>query len=199
MMEMVKAAREGRLTRVIGVAAAALWMGSAGMLIVPRTVHAQDDSSAVSSDNGDVNNSDVTDSDNDDAFGADAAVSSAKVTPPTLTGGWSGTADDNRHGAGTVDITFTTQTGNNKVVQGTWSAEYGDQTSLGGSAVGKLNGKSLSLIMDDPTVSRKCRIKFSGKVSVSDGVAEAINGKYSLVGCFKKKSKGTFEDLTPTS
>ena len=92
MMEMVKAAREGRLTRVIGVAAAALWMGSAGMLIVPRTVHAQDDSAAVSSDNADVNdNSDVTD-DTDDTFGPDAAISSAKVTPPTITGAWTGTA-----------------------------------------------------------------------------------------------------------
>lgn len=196
-MEMMKAASERRLIRVMGLAAAALWMGSAGMLIVPRTVHAQDDSAAVSSDNADVNgNSDVNDSDNDDAFGAEAAVATTNVAPPAITGAWSGTADDTRHGAGSVDITFTTEVG--KVVQGTWSAAYGDQTSLGGSAVGKLNGKSLSLIMDDPTVSRKCRIKFSGKVIVSDGVAEEIKGKYGLVGCFKKNSKGTF-DLTPTS
>lgn len=188
---MIDGTVEGRLIRVIGAAAAALWIGSAAMLIMPRTVHAQDDS-AVSSGSADTDNSAVND---DDAFGAAAAVADPDVAPLSIEGAWSGTADDNRHGAGTVDITITTEV--KKVVQGTWSVAYGDSTSLGGSAVGKLNGKSLSLIMDDATVNRKCRIKFSGKVSVSDGIAEEIKGHYTLNGCFKKNSKGTF-DLTPS-
>jgi hypothetical protein len=190
---MEVAANESRLIRLIGVAAAALWMGSATMLVLPRAAHAQDDS-AVSSGSAEADNSAVND---DDAFGAAAAVADPDVAAPlSIEGAWTGVASDNRHGSGTVDITISTQV--KKVVQGTWSAAYGDSTSLGGSAVGKLNGKSLSLIMDDATVSRKCRIKFSGKVSVSDGMAEEIKGKYTLNGCFKKNSKGTF-DLTPSA
>jgi hypothetical protein len=190
---MDAAANESRLIRMIGVAAAALWMGSAMMLILPRAAYAQDDS-AVSSGSAEADNSAVND---EDAFGAAAAVADPDVAAPlSIEGSWTGVASDSRHGSGTVDITISTQV--KKVVQGTWSAAYGDSTSLGGSAVGKLNGKSLSLIMDDATVSRKCRIKFNGKVSVSDGIVEEIKGNYTLNGCFKKNSKGTF-DLTPSA
>src|SRR5580698_4160407 len=116
MIEMVKAAREGRLTRVIGVAAAALWMGSAGMLIMPRTVHAQDDSAAVSSDNSDVNDSDVSDdTDSNDQADADPYAVSRAV-PPTISGQWTGSANDGRQGTGTVAITFAQA---NKVVGAT--------------------------------------------------------------------------------
>jgi hypothetical protein len=190
-MEWTRAMRQAGVIRAIGLSAAALWLGSAAMVTVPRTVHAQDDST-VSTGNSAPNES--GNADDNDAFGTDAAVANPDATPLTLTGSWTGIANDNQHGSGTVDIDFTTQV--KKTVQGTWSAEYGDSTGLGGSAVGKVNGKSLSLIMDDATVSRKCRIKFSGKITADDGVPEEIKGKYSLTGCFKKKSKGTF-DLTP--
>jgi hypothetical protein len=189
MMEMVKAAREGRLTRVIGVAAAALWMGSAGMLIVPRTVHAQDDSAAVSSDNADVNdNSDVAD-DTDSNDGADAdpyAVSLA--VPPTIAGQWTGTADDGKLGNGTVTITLIQA---NKVVAATvWEIDFG-ANSIGGQGSGKIAGKKLTLKLDDPTTAKKCRVKFTGKVTAVDGTGTEITGKYSITKCFAKNSKGT--------
>ena len=190
-MELAKAMRQVGAMRILGLSAAALWLGSAAML-VPRIVHAQD--AAVSSNNSAPD--DNTAVGDDDSFGAAAAIGDAAVTPITLTGSWTGVATNNRHGNGTVDIDFTSQVRN--VVQGTWSTVFGDSTSLGGSASGKVNGKSLSLVMDDATVSRKCRIKFSGKITVDDGVAEEIKGKYAILACFKKKSSGTF-DLTPVT
>jgi hypothetical protein len=190
---MHETANQNRLIKLIGITAAALWLGSATMLVLPSAVHAQDDS-AVSSDGvGTADNSAVSD---DNAFGAAAAVADPDATVPSIAGSWSGSAGDNRHGTGTVDITFSQL--NRVATVSTWSAEYGDSTSLGGSGVGKLNGKSLSLILDDPTVSSKCRVKASGKVTVSDGIAEEIKGNYSLKGCFKKNSKGTF-DLFPAT
>jgi hypothetical protein len=184
---------ERRLLGVFGIVAAALWMEFATMLSVPRAVHAQDGSAVSSSGADSADNSAV---DEDDAFGAAAAVTNPDATVPALPGSWNGTADDRRLGGGTVDVNFSQL---NKVVTASaWSVEYGASTSLGGTAVGKLNGRSLRMVMDDPTISRKCRIKFTGKVSVSDGIADEIKGKYTLKGCFKKNSKGTF-DLFPTT
>jgi hypothetical protein len=191
-MELAKAMRQAGAIRILGLGAAALWLGAAVMVAVPRAVHAQD--AAVSSDNSAPDGDAVVG--DDDSFGAAAAIGDAAVTPITLTGSWSGVATNNRHGNGTVDIDFTSQVRN--VVQGTWSTVYGDSTSLGGSASGKVNGKTLSLTMDDSTVSRKCRIKFNGKITLANGVAEEIKGKYSIIACFKKKSSGTF-DLTPVT
>jgi hypothetical protein len=167
-------------------------MGSAAMLIMPQTVQAQDGSAVSTGSSDATDNSAVNDS---EAFGADASVADPNVTVPAITGSWSGPADDNRHGVGTVAITFSQL---NRLATGSWTTDYGDNSSLGGTAVGKLGARSLKLVMDDPTISRKCRIKFSAKVTVSNGVAEEIKGKYGLDGCFKKNSRGTF-DLTPTS
>ena len=191
-MELAKAMRHAGAIRILGLSVAALWLGAALMSVVPGTVYAQD--AAVS--NGNSAPDDNTAVGDDDSFGAAAAIGDAAATPITLTGSWSGVATNNRHGNGTVDIDFTSQVRN--VVQGTWSTVYGDSTSLGGSASGKVKGNKLSLVMDDSTVSRKCRIKFNGKITIDSGVPEEIKGKYSILACFKKKSTGTF-DLTPVT
>lgn len=196
-MELAKAMRNARVIRVMGVAAAALWLGSAAMLTLPRTVHAQDDS-GVSNDNSAANDdsSDVNDNDDSNVSDSTNAVSPA-ATPPSLAGAWSGSASDHQHGSGTVAITFSQA---NNFLTATWEVDFGDPsnpTSLGGAGTGKIKGKTLHLTLTDLDASKKCKLKFSGKITASGGVGSAISGNYNLTGCFKNNSKGTI-DLVPT-
>jgi hypothetical protein len=190
---MMEAMTEGRLIRVIGVAAAALWMGSATMLVLPRAAHAQDDS-AVSSDSSANDNSDV--SDNDVDADTDTAAN-PDVAPANTAGSWTGTVNDKKLDGGTFSITFT-QSPNGKIVGVTnWAVAFGDN-SVGGLGNGHVKGIKLAATLDDNgTPKKKCRMVLSGKVSVSDGVAQEITGKYSLKACFSPNSSGTF-DLTPS-
>jgi hypothetical protein len=182
-MESSKTIRRARTLMVLGLGAAALWFGSQVMVATPRA-HAQDDTS-VSGDNSAATN-DVPD---------DASPDASK-TPPNIAGSWTGTAEDKRHGEGTLSLTFTQAT---KAVAVTiWEVTYADDSSAGGTGAGKLNGDSLKLVLSDPTISDKCTVDASGKVHVTDGVADEIVGTYSLKKCFVKNSTGTF-DLTPAA
>ncbi|HTT76869.1 MAG TPA: hypothetical protein VMF50_12955 [Candidatus Binataceae bacterium] len=187
-MESLMTIRRARSIRIVGFGALALWLGSAAIFSMPRTVHAQDDS-AVSNDNGSAVDNSNQASDTEDQS------DEAKAAPPQIAGSWSGTATDNRHGSGTVTMTFAQAT--RAVAATIWEVTYGDDSSAGGTGSGKLTGKSLRLVLLDPTLN-KCTMDVSAKVTVDDGIAEEIKGHYELKKCFAKKSKGTL-DLTPTS
>jgi hypothetical protein len=192
---MEVAANESRLIRLIGVAAAALWMGSATMLVLPRAAHAQDDSAASSGDSSAAtDNSDVTD-DNDAATDTDADAADANVAPASIAGSWTGTVSDKRFDGGTFSITFT-QSPTGKIVGVTvWELTFG-VNSVGGLGNGHVKGIKLSATLDDNATKKRCRMVLSGKVTVTD--TQEITGKYSLKGCFKPNSKGTF-DLTASA
>ncbi|MGA2411596.1 MAG: hypothetical protein ABSG46_14570 [Candidatus Binataceae bacterium] len=190
-MELAKTMREARVLRVMGMAAAALWLGSAAMLTLPRTVHAQDDSgigngSTASDDNADVNDDDT-----------DFEAINPDVAPADINGSWTGTALDKKHGQGPLTMTFSQPEGSRFPNVSAWVVTFGDNTGAGGTGGGKLNGKSLKLVLLDPEASPKCRIKISAKVIVEDGVAEEIKGTYTQKKCVVRNSGGKI-DLTPT-
>ncbi len=191
-MELVKTKRQAGLIRIAGVSVAALLLGSAAVLTVPRTIHAQNDS-AVSSATDDSN---AIDSDAD-ANSADYAASPDVATPPpTIAGSWSGTADDKRLGSGSLSLSLTQAT---KAIAVTiWEVSFPNDSSAGGTGSGKLNGKALRLVLSDPTISSKCTMEVSSKVIVNSGVADEIKGTYTLKKCFTKNSSGTI-DLTPSA
>ena len=192
---MTEATGEGRLIRAAGIAMAALWIGSAAVLMMPRTAHAQDDS-AVSSDIGVATNKPDVD-DNDADTETDANVAAPNVAAANIAGSWTGTVSDKRFEGGTFSITFT-QSPSGKIVGVTvWELTFG-VNSVGGLGNGHVKGDKLAATLDDNETKKKCRMILSGKVTVSDDVAQEIAGKYSLKGCFKPNSSGTF-DLTPSA
>jgi hypothetical protein len=196
-MEVVRAMRQGGVIRVIGLSAAVLWLGSAATLAVPRTVHAQDESAISGDSSAATNDSDVSD-DNDADTDTDTDAANPDAVPAFINGDWSGSATDKRHGAGSLSMTFTQTEGSKVVVVSPWEVSFADTTDAGGTGSGKVSAKALKLVLFDPTISSKCRMTVSAKITVDSGVAEEIKGKYTIKKCFSKNSSGTL-DLTPTS
>ena len=93
-------------------------------------------------------------------------------------------------------MTFTQAT--RSVAVTLWEVTFNDNSSAGGTGTGKLNGKSLKLVLPDPTISNKCTVDATSNVLATDGVASEIKGNYTIKKCFVKASKGTF-DLTPAA
>ena len=188
-MEVTRAMRHAGVLRMIGLGAAALWLGSAVTLALPKVAHAQD-GSAVSGGNGP--------DDDGAAIDTDAATIDPNVAPATIAGSWSGSVSDKRLGAGAFTVTFTQNEGSKVVVASPWDVDFANDTGAGGTGSGKVKGKSLKLVLFDPTISSKCRMTVSAKIIVDSGTAEEIKGKYSIKKCFDKPSSGQI-DLTPSS
>jgi len=174
-MESSKTVRRARTLMVLGLGAAALWFGSQAMVATPRA-HAQDDTAV------------------------DADASSPDVAPVNISGSWTGTADDDKHGSGTFTATFTQTDGSKVVVVSPWEVDFSEDTSAGGTGSGKVNGKAVKLVLFDTTISDKCRMDVSAKITVTDDAASEIVGNYTITKCFSKNSKGSIElsPITPT-
>jgi hypothetical protein len=179
-MKLAKIMRRGAAIGVVGLSTVALWFVSAAIFVVPRAVHAQDYTAA---------SSDVD---------TDADSANPHAVPANINGSWTGGATDSRFDAGTLTMTFSQTDGSKVVIVSPWEVTFADDTSAGGTGTGKVNGKSLKLVLFDPTISDKCRMDATAKITVSNGSAEEINGHYTLKGCFKKNSTGTFE-LSPAA
>jgi len=193
-MELAKAMRAARVIRVIGGAAAFLWLGSAAMLTLPRTVHAQDDSSVSNNSSGGDDDAEVSDNDIDN----DSDSANPDAAPADINGSWSGTATDKKHGEGPLTVTFSQTEGSKFPNVSAWEVTFGDSTSAGGTGGGKLNGKSLKLVLLDPEASSKCKMSITAKVIVENGIAEEIKGNYTQKKCIVRNSSGKI-DLTPAS
>ncbi len=97
--------------------------------------------------------------------------------PPLVSGMWSGPVDDNKGGAGTMDLNLT-QIG--ETVGGTWSLTFPEISAYGSSSLtGKVTSNSLKFKFHPDGTKKSCHGIFASTSATSSSIA----GKYHVAGC----------------